>query len=368
MNGYRYFVLLLGFSFVLLTVFPVRAQDTSPTLEETLQQLSEDAARNYLNPVSSAYGADLNTGWFHRAPDAEFFGFDLEVGLVVMGTFFNDANKHFSNSGTFRFRRDQAEELIADQSGLPDEAKEALINEIISNDYTVEISGATIIGSPDDSLKINFSGQDVTFTSPNTGQDTTVTLGANEIVLPIAGFGDLADLKLLPLMAPQLSVGTLFGTQATVRYLPTTRISDDLGDFSYFGFGIQHNPAVWLPVPLPVDLGISFASQKLTIGDLFETKTTAFGLNVSKELGFTGLNITPYAGYQLESSTMRVTYDLVLDTPTGQETQKIDFEMEGENKSRLTVGLGVRLLLININADYSFGTYNSVSVGANIRF
>ncbi len=364
-----YFYMISCLIIVFILVSTVRAQEEAPTLMETLQQLSEDAAKSYLNPVSSAYGADLNSGWFHRAPEAEKFGVDLEFGLVVMGSFFDDANKHFSTTGTFRFRREEAQQLTAGLTDLPDDAKEALINEIISHDYSMEISGATIIGSSEDSLKINFIGQNITFTSPNTGQDTTVNMGASEITLPVAGFGDLADLKMLPLLAPQFSIGTIFGTQATFRYLPTTRINDDLGDFSYFGFGIQHNPAVWLPLPLPVDLGLSFATQKLTIGELFETKTTAFGLNVSKEIGFTGLNLTPYAGYQLESSTMRVTYNMILDTPTGQqETQKIDFEMEGENKSRLTVGLGLRLLLININADYSFGKYNSASVGINLRF
>lgn len=356
--------IVLGLSFR-----PLLAQNGSeePTLSETLEMLSQDAAKSYLNPISSAFGADLNAGWFHRAPKAKTFGFDLEVGMIVMGALFDDASKSFSTSGDFRFRREEAEALTAGNN-LPSEINEALINEIISHDYTVNISGATIIGSSTDSINIAVSGEAIKFHNPTTGKDTTVIISSN-VTLPVAGFGDLADVTMMPLLAPQLSIGTFFGTQATFRYLPTTNINADLGAFSYFGFGIQHNPSMWIPVPMPVDFALSYFTQKLKIGDLFETRATAFGLNVSKELGISAINITPYAGYMLEQSTMRVKYNFTYDTPDGsQASQKIDFEMEGKNKSRLTLGVSIRFLLININADYNIGKYNSLSAGLTLRF
>jgi len=367
------FLALLLFIFFVVEFKPVAAQNSKtdpedPSLTQTLQNLSQDAARSYLNPISSAYGANLNAGWFHRAPKAKKFGFDLELGLVAMGSFFDQGSKSFASSGRFRFRKEEAAQLTENLNLTP-EVQQALINEIISNDYTVSISGPTIIGSSTDSIQIAFSGQDIRFPNPNNPhQDTTVTINPNTVILPVTGFKDLADIKFLPLLAPQFSIGTLFGTQATFRYLPTTRINNDLGDFSYFGFGIQHNPGVWLPIPLPFDIAMMYATQRLKIGSLFETTTNAFGLNISKELGVTGLNVTPYAGFMLESSEMCVTYDLVLDSPTGPITQKIDFKMEGENKTRATIGLSIRLLLININADYNFGKYNSASMGLNLRF
>ncbi len=343
------------------------AQNEAPTLEQTLQSLSQSAAQSYLDPISSAYGSDLNAGWFHRAPKPKKFGFDLEVGFVGMGTFFDDSNKDFSTSGSFRFRRDQAK-AMTDNLNLDTDIQNALINEIISNDYNVDISGATVIGDTVNFITVNFTGQDISFTDPNTGQDTTLTVGESQTVLPIAGFNKLANIKALPLMAPQFSIGTIFGTQATFRYLPKTRLDDDLGDFTYFGFGIQHNPAAWLPVSLPVDIAASFYTQNLKIGDLFETTATAYGINVSKEIGWAGLNITPYGGYMLESSKMHVTYEMQYDMPDGNiGTIPIDFEMTGENTNRITAGLSVRFLLININADYNWGKYNSVSAGITIR-
>jgi hypothetical protein len=61
----------------------------------------------------------------------------------------------------------------------------------------------------------------------------------------------------------------------------------------------------------------------------------------------------------LEKSTIDIMYDFIIDT----EEINIAFELEGENKSRLTLGLSLRLLMLNFNVDYNIGTYNSVTVG-----
>jgi len=154
-------------------------------------------------------------------------------------------------------------------------------------------------------------------------------------------------------------VGTIFGTRVTFRYLPSITISEEFGKFKYFGFGIQHNPGVLLPTPLPFDVAVGFFTQTLEIGTLFKAKTTAFGLNASKRLGVGPINITPYAGFMLEKSNIDITYDFIVDT---QEIN-VAFELEGENRSRLTLGLSIRLLMLNFNADYNIGKYNSVTVG-----
>jgi hypothetical protein len=189
-------------------------------------------------------------------------------------------------------------------------------------------------------------------------------VGAHVITLPIGGFEVISDLSFLPLVAPQLSVGTVFGTRATFRYLPSVTINEEFGKLKYFGFGIQHNPGVLLPTPLPVDVAVGFFTQTLEVGTLFKATTTAFGLNASKKLGIGPINITPYAGFMLEKSNIDITYDFILDEGTiDEQVIPIAFELEGENKSRLTLGLSFRLLMLNFNADYNIGKYNSVTVG-----
>jgi hypothetical protein len=336
-------------------------------LEGFLTGLSMDAAAKYVAPIVSAFGMNLNGGWFHKAPSSKTFGFNVEVGLVGMATFYPKDTKYlsFNTSGDFRFNTAQATQLIL-SSGLvlPPTVQSALIDQITQLDFTVNISGATVIGDPTDYIEIDFSGADITFTDPGTGLPRTETLGADTITLDIGGFEAISDLSFLPLAAPQLSLGTVLGTRVTFRYLPSITLDEELGKFKYFGFGIQHNPGVLLPTPLPFDVGVGFFTQTLEIGTLFKAKTTAFGFNASKKLGVGPISITPYAGFMLEKSNIDIKYDFILDEGTiDEQVIPIAFELEGDNRSRIVIGLSLRLLMLNFNADYNIGKYNSVTVG-----
>ena len=340
-------------------------EDDGEDLQGFIEGLSMDAASKYVAPIVSAFGMNLNGGWFHKAPSPKKFGFNVEVGLVGMATFYPKGVEHlsFDTSGDFQFNSEQAGELVANLF-LPPIVEDALIDEIVGTEFTVGISGATVIGDPEDYIEISFSGADVTFIDPTTLLERTETVGANVITLPIGGFAAISDLSFLPLAAPQLSLGTVLGTRVTFRYLPSITLDEELGKFKYFGFGIQHNPGVLLPTPLPFDVAVGYFTQTLEIGTLFKAKTTAFGINASKKLGVGPINITPYAGFMLEKSTIDITYDFVLDEGSiDEQVIPIAFELEGENRSRLTLGLSIRLLMLNFNADYNIGKYNSVTVG-----
>ena len=212
-----------------------------------------------------------------------------------------------------------------------------------------------------DSVAIAFAAK--TFNNvPGAG---TVTVPGQKIVLPVTGY--LGELKALPLAAPQLTLGTFVGSQFTFRYLPSTN-TQNLGKASYFGWGIQHNPAIWLgPVDvLPVDFSLSFFTQKLKVGTTFETKATAFGVNVSKRLGWGFLNLTPYAGFMFEKSTMSFSYTYIGPVPGSNGlavSTPVTFDLESANKSRLVLGLSFKVLIVNINADYNIGKYNSATAG-----
>ncbi|HLF19376.1 MAG TPA: DUF6588 family protein, partial [Bacteroidota bacterium] len=209
-------------------------------------------------------------------------------------------------------------------------------------------------------VKASFSGGSFNVTDPNTGLSRIVSVPANLVPLGVTGY--LEDIPALPLLAPQLTIGTFFGSQFTFRYLPEVDV-EDFGKMKYFGFGIQHSPGVWFGDILPIDVSASFFTQTLEAGSVFKTTATAFGVNASKRLGWGFLNLTPYAGFMLESSSMTFTYDYFVDTPAGKVPQKIEFELTGENKTRITAGLSIKVLIVNINADYNFSKYNSASVG-----
>ena len=341
------------------------------TFEETLNKLSLDAAKAYVNPIVSGFGVDLNGGWFHRAPSTTMFGFDLEVGVVAMETFFKEDAKKFSSNGTFSFSDVQAGSLTTFIDRDPqyasltqaqrDQMKLYIQNQIAGQQFALGISGPTIVGSSLDSIAIAFAAK----TFNNVPVAGSVTVPGQKVVLPVTGY--LGELKALPLAAPQLTLGTFVGSQFTFRYLPSTN-TQNLGKASYFGWGIQHNPAIWLgPVDvLPVDFSLSFFTQKLKVGTTFETKATAFGVNVSKRLGWGFLNLTPYAGFMFEKSTMSFSYTYIGPVPGSNGlavSTPVTFDLESANKSRLVLGLSFKVLIVNINADYNIGKYNSATAG-----
>ncbi len=358
---------------VLLTgsVFAQATTEEEGGFAGTLKNMAGDAGKGFIQPVVSAFGANLNGGWFHKSPQTKIFGIDLELGAVFMATFTTDENKTFNVNGNFKFSggpvgsNSEAEQLASSINGYnnPLFPKQAAIDAIANQQFSVGIQGPTVVGSKSDTLKIIVPANTINVNGTN------YTIPAQTSVISEVT-GVLDGSATVPLFAPQFSIGTIYGTQFSFRYLPEVD-AGDIGKVKYFGFGIQHNLGMWLPIPV-VDVAASFFTQKLNVGTIMEAKTTAFGLNASKQLGFAFLNLTPYAGFMLESSTMTFGYDFPTYTDpnnaANNRVERISFELEGENKTRLTIGLSIRLLIININADYNIGKQNSATAGVFIAF
>jgi hypothetical protein len=172
----------------------------------------------------------------------------------------------------------------------------------------------------------------------------------------------------MPLAAPQLTLGTIAGTQISIRYLPDTTVNDQVGVVSYQGYGIQHNPAFWLPVKIPVDVAIAFFTQDLKVGDIAEVTGTTIGLNVAKTFGFKMLSFSPYAGVDAESAKMKFHYNYVANTAVGAVPSRIAFDIDGKNTTRATLGMNFRLGLVNLNVDYNIGKYQSATTGFMFNF
>jgi len=188
-----------------------------------------------------------------------------------------------------------------------------------------------------------------------------------EQTVPLYGItGILQNPGIFPTIAPQLSIGTIYGTQATLRYIPKTRFVDELGKIEYLAWGIQHNPLVWFNNPLPVDFSLAFFSQRINIENLAKTTSTAFGLNVSKTIGGFIAGFTPYAGFMYEKTNMDVEYEYYIDPNIPPIV--LDFEIEGANKARFILGFNVTLVGLNIYADYNFSNVNTLNLSVLYGF
>ena len=363
----RIFLCVIFAAFLVPNVW---AQDD---LQTTLTHLAGKAAIGYVDPISQGFLTNFNGGLFHKAPQAKLWGIDLEIGVVVMATPLGDLPKTFDASDVFRFNKSQADNLAAQTitgaTVLDQQVRSNLSTALQSSDFNIRIYGPTVLGTaysatdPTSEVKVDMNST-VTFkyNHPLMGPRDTSLLVNKTLGTQLGGVGALASGSAIPFFAPQITLGTLFGTQFTLRYVPKINISN-VGDLSWTGFGIQHNLGYWLPIPV-VDLAASFYTQTIKIDPLFEMSGTAFGLNVSKQLGFRFLNITPYAGFMLESAKFKVhIVPPAADFGPGVTPPDVAFEIEGQNTSRLTLGMSIRLLIFNINADYNIGKFDSFTGG-----
>ena len=334
----------------------INAQDQDNDLSTTLSNLSSAAGSAYLNPIGSAFGSNLNSGWVTSVPEASIFSFTIELKILGMGSFFSDEQKKFATSGDFRFTSSQVDQILANSgisAGNP--AYTTVKNEMLSKDWMVNMSGPTIVGKGDEYFEIDFPGQVI--------QGETI----GQYNLQIGGVsGLLDDMPVFPTGAIQLSLGTVYGTNVAFRWFPTVDIKD-LGEFKYFGFGLIHNLGMWFSTPLPIDLALGFFTQTLTVGDIFESKATQFGIYASKTFGII-VSVTPYAGLTIESSTTSIKYDYKIDTPAGSQTLSTNFDLEGDNSVGLTLGAAFHLVFLNLHVDYKLASINTASAGIAFGF
>jgi hypothetical protein len=313
---------------------------TSTAQEDLGKQLSRVAGQNavnYFSPVLSAWGADLNSGLYHSADLHDILGFD--IGVKVGAVMVKDEDRVFDL-------------VLPDQMSFSYGGSRYTLNAGI--DYDKVTAGApTALGDP--------IGKAVTVRSTS----ALVPLRGQTIFTSPRGY----DMKIAPLLMPQASVGLPFGLEVIGRFVPNTTLANDAGKVNFIGFGIRHSIDQYIPL-CPIDIGIHFVTQKLTISDMNDQKIIgasgiAYGIEVSKSL----VLFTVYGGYQIERSE----WDVESYTPDPSLTQfvgtplKIDgLHIDGKNVSRTHVGVRLLLAFINIHADYSFATQPVIAAGIGI--
>lgn len=348
---------------MLFTAQILNAQD----LEGTLEQLPRDAAKEFVRPLTDAFGANLNTGLLGNAAKASVLGLDFKLGLVFMGAFIDKDQDIFILLDQF-FPLTESQALLVAQKipgfdQLPASERTAILNALTSPDgikLQSKTTGPTIFGSEDDHVTVSIPAQQIEVE----GKQYDIT---SEAVLELTEVqGLLQDPGIFPTLAPQLSIGTVYGTQATLRFLPKIKIADEIGKLSYLALGIQHNPLVWFENPLPVDLSLAFFYQTLKIEDLAKATSTAFGINVSKTFGGFIASFTPYAGFMLEKTETDIDYEFY-PIPGGPPI-KFDFSIESANKNRFILGVGLNLFGVNVLADYNFSKVNTLNLSVLYGF
>lgn len=330
MKAGRYSVLL---GLLMVLAFKLYAQEG---LSTQLSKVAGTNAVNYLTPLFSAWGADLNSGFYHSADLHDVLGFD--VGLKAGAVLIKDQDKVFDFL-------------------LPDHITYNGVTLQAGVDYDNVIPGSpTAVGA-------------------STGKTVAVKVKQTSSFVPFRGQTILNfttpqgfDMKYAPLLMPQAAIGLPFGLEVIGRFAPNITLPNNVGKVNFIGFGLRHSIDQYIPM-IPIDIAIHFMTQKLTISDMSDVKIlgasgTAYGIEVSKSLAL----FTVYGGYQIEKSTWTLEPYSYIDPLTAASIKLSGFSVDGQNTSRFHAGVRILLLIINIHADYSFAKQPVVAAGIGISF
>jgi hypothetical protein len=301
-------------------------------LGKILEQMGRENIPKYLNPFLEGFAVGMNNAIYYSADLHDILGFDAGLRFGVVKVKEEQKTFDFIMPPSFTITRGTTS-----------------ITFLKGRDYD-DAPGASTVAGPNETKAVKIKN-----TSPITAfRDSTIFETPK-------GF----NVGYLGSLAPQVNVGLPFGLEVMARYSPPIP-TGDFGKVSFKGFGIRYDIDQWIPF-FPIDIAAHFMTQSMTLKDKSDKEIltgsgTAYGLSVSKRLLF----ITVFGGYQLQSSKIKV--NDITGTVGGNPFTLQGFEVAGPNKSQLTVGVRVLLLLVNVHAEMNLAGTPSYGAGVGISF
>ncbi len=281
------------------------AAPLSAQVEDHIAAYTGENATGYLNPLAGAIGTTLNSG-LYRSAHIPRFGFTIALEFPIMGLFFGDEDKVF---------------MATTEAGFtPQQTAEA----------------PTVIGS---TKAVIVDGD-----------------GGTQFAFP-GGF----DVGSFALTAPQLRIGSVFGTEAMIRFVAFKIGDDDLGDVNLFGLGFRHSISQYMEPGFPVDLAAGVFYQSLKVGgDLMDATAYSFGVQASKRYPAGFSIVEPYASLAVDMYSMDLSYE--------GESQSINLSYDTDTSLDFTVGLNLHAAFFSLNGEYSISGQNTFAFGFGLGF
>ena len=305
----------------------------------------------YANPLFKGFGNSLNGGWTNTAKTLAPLKFNLRVSATA--SIISDADKNFNIS-------------------------------------SLGLANITPTGSP---IAPTFGGADnvspgIKFTDPNNSANsynTSLPKGVTQYV---------------PAPQIQLTVGIIKNTDFTVRFIPTTKITDDVGSVGMFGLGIKHSISQYFGKAAPFDLAVAVGYTNLKYKKTLNVRPDANNggtagsqdySNQGLEGNFSGWNtqviiskkllfFTPFVsvGYLSSKTDVGLKGNFPFVTGVNNAKQPIyttyanPINISGSSSSvsgaRADVGLQLSLAFFKIYGSYSFAEYKSFNGGIGLGF
>jgi hypothetical protein len=283
-----------------LLLFSASTAVAQSDFENAIGAYTTEQVEGYVQPFADLFSANLNSGHYYYAgiPRA---GLTLRLEVIPMWALVGDDQKSYD---------------------LP-----------LPPGYSASTMKApTVFGDP----------AGASYTDPGSG-------------LTYYSSGGIIKASMLPFIVPQLRVGSVLGTEATVRWMSTAPFStESFPKTTIFGFSVRHSISQWFDV-LPLDIAAGYFYNSMTTTDLLDFNSSAFGLQAGKSFGIVGV----YGGLQWETGTMKVSYTYT----GGASPSTASTELETANSFRFTAGASLSFGFMWIFADANFSAVTNFSGG-----
>lgn len=278
-------------------------------LELAVQQFRSSEVVGYIQPLGDLFGANMNAGLYHSAAIPRD-GFHIRIDVVGAISLIGEQHKVYDAT---------LPEGFVPQGG--------------------SYQTATVFG-----------GRGTTFKDASSG-------------LEYKGSDGIVRLSAFPLLVPQLTIGSLFGTEATFRFMKTPQLSQQWfpTKSTLLGVGLRHSISQYIR-NAAVDVSIGAFYSTFTLGDIIDFTARAVNVSISKTVSL----FTPYVGLGYERSTMHLHYDFKGEG--GQYPRLVDVVIEGANRFRVTGGFTIDLQAVHLFADANFGNVHHYSGGFGFGF
>lgn len=197
---------------------------------------------------------------------------------------------------------------------------------------------------------------------------------------------------------PQLEIGSLYGTELLLRFIPPMKIDKNVGEFAFWGIGLKHSLSQYFDKRM-FDAAIQVVYQgthlENTIGVTNADLTsdgTMFNINLQASKHYEGI-VDVFGGVSYETMTIASTYKYVLPAETQMQLgllrnpgtptikpvpeppewpgdtapQTAEYNVSDSN-IKVVLGVAKQIGPMTFFVDYSVSKFNIFSLGVDLTF
>ncbi len=419
------------FALCFFVAYSALAQDPTPKYNPTTVSIARSLSRDllgnnstgFLTPLVTTSNATSNSRFFRSAHvpkkvDKPYFRF----GIHAMTGAVRDDQKSFKPLSPVGNSSDELNKTFSSLIELPvtrDTSK--LIYGIIryifakgledpTSGITFPSSSPTIFGKGEGNLTLdkNYFRKELDGLLriiPNAQLSEEQRISLNNAInglppaFPLPTGGDISQVFA---GVPQFEIGSFYGTELLLRFIPPVKFDKNIGDFSFYGIGLKHSLSQYFD-EAPLDVAVQVVYQQTSLAQIVgvtkaELKADANIYDANLQFSKKFKDITPwfgdlefFGGYSFEQFNIVSTYTYTLPV-TLQKDLGLRVEKNGEivadpengypgdtepqvakgtiedTNHKLILGVAKPIGPVTIAFDYSISRFNLFSLGLDFTF